>query len=454
MHNDLISQDTAGPLAGSVLSARNGGTAAPNSRAVLVGVELKGRTSTWTIRDSLAELGRLAATAGLTVADATWQKLERPHPRTWIGSGKVIEVKELCAAHDAACVLFDDELSPGQQKKLEATLGDGIRVIDRTRLILDIFAQHAHTREGKLQVELAQYQYLLPRLAGLRAGLSQQAGTSGTVGLKGPGETQLELDRRQARRRIATLRKGLEEMRSQRMRHRQRRESAGVPVIALVGYTNAGKSSLLNALASADVQVENKLFSTLDPTMRKIKLSSGMIVLATDTVGFIKKLPHNLVAAFRATLEGMSEADLILNVADVSHPMVRAQMATTDSVLAEQGVAEKPRIDVWNKADLLTDAERADINANGSIILTSAKSGEGLDRLRAEIEKAIGSSMAEIEAEIPYAESAILSQIREHGSIQSISHNDTGSVVKALVPDFLMKKIEPYLRKEIHREED
>ena len=449
MHKDLISRETAVPVAG--ISDGNGGsTEARNGRAVLVGVELKGRASVWTVEDSLAELGRLASTAGLHVVDATWQKLERPHPRTWIGSGKVLELKELCAAHDAGCVLFDDELSPGQQKKLEATLGEGIRVIDRTRLILDIFAQHAHTREGKLQVELAQYQYLLPRLAGLRAGLSQQAGTSGTVGLKGPGETQLELDRRQARRRIATLRTGLEEMRNQRIRHRQRRENSGLPVIALVGYTNAGKSSLLNALTGAGVLVQDKLFATLDPTTRRLKLPGGREALLTDTVGFIRKLPHDLVAAFRATLEGIEEASLILHVVDSSQPHASEQIVAVEEVLGGLQVAQTPQLIVWNKTDLLPDhLPPAVLGSPRDHALTiSARTGDGLEALLAKTEEMLGADLVDLSVLIPYTRYELGRRLFEQGAVSSKVDTAEGVRLRASVPEAVAVRVAQFVQEE------
>jgi GTP-binding protein HflX len=445
MLKDLITQESIG-LTGD----GRPNTAEYNGRAVLVGVELKGKSSAWTIEDSLAELGRLAATAGLEVAGATWQKLERPHPRTWIGSGKVMEVKELCAAYDARCVLFDDELSPGQQKKLEAALGEGIRVIDRTRLILDIFAQHAHTREGKLQVELAQYQYLLPRLAGMRAGLSQQAGTSGTVGLKGPGETQLELDRRQARRRIATLRHGLEEMRNQRLRHRERRAQSGMPVIALVGYTNAGKSSLLNALTGAGVLVQDKLFATLDPTTRRLKLPGGREALLTDTVGFIRKLPHDLVAAFRATLEGIEEASLIMHVVDSSQPHASEQIVAVEAVLSGLQIAQTPQLIVWNKTDLLPDRlPPAALGAPRDHALTiSARTGDGLAALLAKAEAMLGEDLVDLRVVIPYDRYDLVRLLYEQGSVRIKEDVPEGVRIRASVPGALSVRLAEFAEKE------
>jgi GTP-binding protein HflX len=419
-----------------------------SARAILVGVEMDGaREAGWGIDDSLDELEDLACTAGMVVAGKTSQRLRETNPKTFIGKGKVDEIKQTISSSDASLVIFDDELSPVQNRNLEKIFGDEIRVIDRTALILDIFGSHAHTREGQLQVELAQYEYRLPRLTGLWTHLVRQAGAKalGNVGMRGPGETQLETDRRVIRSKIAYLKKKIEDVRSHRSRQKSGRLRKGMRVVAIVGYTNAGKSSLLNALSNAEVTVENKLFSTLDPTMRRIRLPSGMHVLAADTVGLIKKLPHNLVAAFRATLEGMTEADLILNVADVSHPMVKAQMKVTDEVLKEQGVADTPRLMVWNKADLLSGEEREGFSSGGNVILVSAKTGEGLEKLLAEIEAMIGNSLVEVEAEVPYAEAALLAEVRTQGSIVSISHNDTGSRVIARVPDYLVRKLERYM---------
>ena len=418
------------------------------SRAILVGVELKGSKSAWTLQDSLDELARLAETAGLAVAGATYQKLDHPDARTWIGSGKVRELGELLAASDATYVLFDDELSPGQQRKLEAALGEGIRVIDRTRLILDIFSQHAQSREGKLQVELAQYQYLLPRLAGMRAGLSQQAGGAGAgpVGLRGPGETQLELDRRQARRRIATLRAGLEEVKVQRGQHRARRERSGLPVAALVGYTNAGKSSLLNALTGAGVLVQDKLFATLDPTTRRLSLPRGREVLLTDTVGFIRKIPHDLVAAFRATLEGIEEASVILHVVDSSHPHPAEQIAAVDQVLGGLALSSIPRIIVWNKIDLLPGADAPAIlgGRHELSLAVSARTAAGIPDLLAKMESILGESLEDIQVTIPYDRYDLVQLVYEQGSVTTKSDGPTGVSLAARVPAALARILDEF----------
>jgi len=418
-------------------------------RAVLVGIELKGKASAWTLQDSLDELGQLALTAGLEVAGTTWQKLSHPDPSTWIGSGKVQELKELLATAEASYALFDDELSPGQTKKLAMALGDGVRIIDRTRLILDIFSQHAHSREGQLQVELAQYQYLLPRLTGLRADLAQQVGGTGAgpVGLRGPGETQLELDRRQARRRITVLRRELEEVRTQRRQHRKQRERAGVPVVAIVGYTNAGKSSLLNALTGAGVLVEDKLFATLDPTTRRLRLPDGREALLTDTVGFIRKLPHDLVASFRATLEGVEEASLIVHVVDGSHPHAVEQVIAVDAVLAGLRLTLAPRLIAWNKIDLLPDRALPHLPGNGHspTLAISAKTGENLDALLREIERLLEGSLVERTVVIPYDRFDLVSLAYAQGTVRSREDTAGGIRLRVSVPAGLGERLAPYV---------
>jgi len=438
MQKDLITNESAGP-----------GLA---DRAILVGVELKGKKSAWTIQDSLDELGRLAVTAGLTVAGSMSQKLTHPDPGTWIGSGKVLELKELLAAEDARYVLLDDELSPGQQRKLEEGLGEGVRVIDRTRLILDIFGQHALSREGKLQVELAHHQYLLPRLAGMRAGLAQQVGGTGAgpVGLRGPGETQLEMDRRQARRRITALRRELEQLRGQRSRHRERRESSGLPVIALVGYTNAGKSSLLNALTGAGVLVQAKLFATLDPTTRRLKLPGGREALITDTVGFIRKLPHHLIAAFRATLEGIEEASLVVHIVDSSHPRAAEQIAAVDGVLSGIKIASTPRLIAWNKIDLLPDQSAIGVlgAAHEHACAISAKTGEGLDGLLVKMEELLGEGLVDVSLVIPYNRYDLVQMVYEHGSTVSKEDTAGGVRLRASIPAALSWKLAEFVTKE------
>jgi GTP-binding protein HflX len=417
-------------------------------RAVLVGIKIKGGSSAWTLQDSLDELGQLASTAGLQVVGTTWQRLSHPDPATWIGSGKVQELRELLAAEEATFAIFDDELSPGQTRKIGAALGDGVRIIDRTRLILDIFSQHAHSREGQLQVELAQYQYLLPRLTGLRAGLSQQVGGAGAgpVGLRGPGETQLELDRRQVRRRISVLRGELETVRTHRRQQRRQRERTGVPIAAIVGYTNAGKSSLLNALTGAGVLVEDKLFATLDPTTRRLRLPGGREILLTDTVGFIRKLPHDLVASFRATLEGVEEASLIVHVVDGSHPHAVEQVMAVDGVLAGLSLTLTPRLVVWNKMDLLPDRALPHLPGTGQIptLGISAKTGENLDSLLGEMETMLGGSLVERTVLIPYDRFELVGLAYSRGSVLSREDTAEGIRLRVSVPTELGEKLAPY----------
>lgn len=347
------------------------------------------------VGESIAELGELARTAGAEVVGQTTQRLEHPNPATYIGKGKVEEIVEARHELDASLVIFDDELSPSQQRNLERAIGT--KVLDRTALILDIFATHAHTREGRLQVELAQMQYMLPRLAGQWSHLERM---EGAIGTRGPGETQIETDRRIIRSRIARIRRELDDVRAQRALYRRRRARNGMPVVTLVGYTNAGKSSLMRALSGADVLAEDKLFATLDPVTRRLRLPSGEVVLLTDTVGFIQKLPTDLVAAFRATLEEVAEADLLLHVIDISHPAAYEQTQAVERTLEEIGADGRPVLLALNKLDLLTDNDgypvadyddaRAIIHGAGApprnVALVSATQRWGLDRLLERIE--------------------------------------------------------------------
>jgi len=376
-------------------------TAEPVERAYLVAVELKERSGNrrWNAQSSLDELAQLVLTAGATVVGRSIQRRERPTSAFYIGRGKVHELA--AQRHELAysTVIFDDELSPSQQRNLEEALK--VKILDRTALILDIFAQHAHTREGALQVELAQHEYLLPRLAGQWTHLER---LEGRIGTRGPGETQLETDRRLIRNKIGRLKRELEQVRKHRALYRRRRARQGVPVVSLVGYTNAGKSTLMRALSGADVLVEDKLFATLDPVTRRVALPHGAAFLLTDTVGFIQKLPTQLVAAFRATLEELAEADLLLHVVDITHPDAAEQAQTVEETLAELGLGDRPRVTVLNKTDLLhghdgrplEGLERLD-EARESLrywrpdaLLTSAVKGWGLPELLERIETALG----------------------------------------------------------------
>ncbi len=344
--------------------------------ALLVGV-CRHQQARWEAEDSLAELEQLARSAGARVADALLQERDRLDPRYLIGKGKATEIRGRCAGVDL--VIVDEELSGSQQRNLEQLLGR--RVVDRTGLILDIFAQRAQSREGKLQVELAQLDYLLPRLAGAWTHLER---LGGGIGTRGPGETQLESDRRRIKTRMAKLRRDLEQVRRHRALLRRPRRKVPFPIVALVGYTNAGKSSLLNALTHAAVSVQDQLFATLDPTLRRLALPGGRVALLSDTVGFIRKIPHQLVAAFQATLEEIQEAEVLLHVVDISHPHARLQQTAVEAVLGELGLADRPTILVFNKLDRLGRSP-FQWRPGGGRVATSAKTGAGLEDLRREI---------------------------------------------------------------------
>ncbi|MEX0683220.1 MAG: GTPase HflX [Dehalococcoidia bacterium] len=350
-----------------------------------------GRGRRWRTDASLEELALLAKTAGARVVGSTKQRMDSYSPKTYIGKGKLGEIVAERPGLDYTTVIFDDELSPSQQRNLEGELD--VKVLDRTALILDIFAQHAHTKEGRLQVELAQHEYILPRLRGQWSHLER---LGGGIGTRGPGETQLETDRRIIRNKISHLKKQIEEVRRQRQLHRAQRAKQGIPVVSLAGYTNAGKSTLMRALSGADVLIQDQLFATLDPVTRRIHLPSGGAALLTDTVGFIQKLPTHLVAAFRATLEEMEEATLLLHVVDITHPDAEQQAQTVDATLAELGLAERPSLLVLNKIDRLAEdgidpadlAETLPAWARGGLPVSAEKKW-GLEELRAEIESAL-----------------------------------------------------------------
>ena len=357
-----------------------------------MGVEMKRRRGLWRLRDSLTELGELARSARALVVGTISQRLDRP-TQVYIGKGKLGELKELIRSKRASTVICDDELTPTQQRNLEKELGE-IKVIDRTALILDVFAQRASTKEGRLQVELAQHEYLLPRLAGQWTHLER---LGGGIGTRGPGETQIETDRRLVRQRIQKLKRDLDDVRRHRARYRAKRIEMEIPVVSLVGYTNAGKSSLLNRLTKADVVAENLLFSTLDPVTRRIRTPAGRDVLLTDTVGFIQKLPTAVVAAFRATLEEVQEATLVLHVLDVTHPNARQMADVVEGILEELEMSDRPRLVALNKVDLLdgdADSEtltRALHLADNEVatVFTSAETGAGLDELVREIDSSL-----------------------------------------------------------------
>ena len=405
-------------------------------RAVLVGLSsprLEARENA--DEASMEELSALVETAGGETVGVVLQNLNSPNPRSFIGEGKVAEVKELVEREHATTVIFDNDLSPSQMRVLTEELG--VQVLDRCGLILDIFAQRAKTKEGRLQVELAQYQYLLPRLTGMWTHLERQAGTSGKgpIGSKGPGETQLETDRRHIRRKIDKLREDLEEVRRVRSTQRQRRQKNEIPVVAIVGYTNAGKSTLLNHLTGAGIPANNRLFDTLDTTSRLLTVSDTLDVVISDTVGFIRKLPHQLVEAFKATLEELEYADLLLHVIDVSNPEWQQQAAVVENLIRELGAGELPRIDVFNKSDRLPAGE---IMPHGQDICSiSAKTGEGVDKLLEMIASRLDSGSRRVELRIPYDKGGLLDQLYREAKVESVEYGETIAVTAVCTPKVL-----------------
>ena len=426
-----------------------------DERAFLVGVELRDESSLLTVEDSLSELALLADTAGLEVVGYTTQRLERPHARTFIGSGKIEEIQALVWELGAQMVIFDDELSPRHQRELEDVFGDKVRVIDRTALILDIFAQHAQTREGYLQVELAQYEYRLPRLTRAWTHLARQAGGKGSlsgVGVRGPGETQLEVDRRDISRRIDHLKRELEKVRAHRERHRTQRKKSQLPVVALVGYTNAGKSTLLNRIARADVYVANQLFATLDPTTRRVELPGGNLALFTDTVGFIQKLPTQLVAAFRATLEEIAEADMLLHVLDITHPNVHAQAEAVLQTLEELQAGHIPVLTVLNKIDQLPDSvsARKSVEENPDAVAVSALTGDGINDLMGAINRKLYESLEQICVRLSYQDGGLQSLFRHQGQIERVEHDHDDVIIHGRIPGRLLARFQPFIQTESH----
>ena len=428
-------------------------TAAPQEKALLVGVSLFSEENLLPLEDSLRELALLADTAGVEVEGTVTQNLDTPNPKTFIGSGKVEEVKILAQELNVDLVIFDNELSPRHQRELERAFGESFRVIDRTALILDIFAQHAQTSEGSLQVELAQYEYRLPRLTRAWTHLARQAGGGGGraggvggVGLRGPGETQLEVDRRIISRRIEFLKEELEKVRAHRNRYRQRRKKSRIPVVALVGYTNAGKSTLLNKLSSSDVYVADQLFATLDPTTRRVELPGGQVVLFTDTVGFIQKLPTELVAAFRATLEEISEADVLLHVVDITHVNASAQAKSVHETLTEIGAGDIPMVTAFNKIDLLRDPDTAieKLEEFSSTFPISARTGQGIDALLEAIEEELFETYVELDVLIPYQEGQLLSRFHEYGQVNQVENLEEGTHINGLIPRRLFHQFSQY----------
>jgi len=404
------------------------------SKAILVGIVTR-ENSADEVEKELDELARLLDTAGGEEFARLVQNKETPDPRTVIGSGKIAELSELCKNNGIKLVIFDAELSPSQIRNIEDDIGDGVRCIDRSMLILDIFALHATTGEGKLQVELAQLKYTAPRLIGKGTELSR---LGGGIGTRGPGESKLESDRRHMKRRITALEEELRELEKNRMTMRASRDRSQIPQIAIVGYTNAGKSTLLNTLTDAGILAENKLFATLDPTTRKLKLPCGETVLLTDTVGFIRKLPHHLVKAFKSTLDEAVYADILMIVIDAHDDEAKAQLDVTESLLAELGAAGKPTIYVYNKCDLGISAELPSYIANSEdpnrvVCAISAKSGEGIDTLLEKIETIIHQGKSRVTFVIPNSEQSALNILYKNATVESVDYGYEGVTVVATV---------------------
>lgn len=426
-------------------------TRPPRQRAFLVAVEIKGQPGILSMEDSLEELALLADTAGLDVVGQIYQRIDHIHAGTFIGSGKVLEVVALVEETLADVVIFDNELAPTHQRELEEKLGTKVLLLDRTALILDIFAQHAQTREGALQVELAQYEYRLPRLTRAWTHLARQAGggggrtgSVGGVGLRGPGETQLEVDRREINKKISRLKGELEKVRAHRERYRAQRKRSQMPIVALVGYTNAGKSTLLNRLSHSDVYVANQLFATLDPTTRRVNLPGGHLALLTDTVGFIQKLPTQLVAAFRATLEEISEADLLIHVVDITHPNALAQWESVQQTLKDIKADHIPVVTVFNKMDQLQDAAYGEetVQSLPNSALISARTGAGMSDLTALIEKVLFEQFQPVIVKLPYQQGQLISLFHEFGQVERFEQDRTGVIIHGNLPGRLLAQFQ------------
>jgi GTP-binding protein HflX len=411
-------------------------------RVFLVGVELKSRDVS-SLRDSLDELAELAASAGGKVIGEGTQKMDSPNPATYIGKGKATEFGDYCRQNDIDTIIFDDELSPAQSRNLEKVFN--CKVLDRTALILDIFAQRARTREGKLQIELAQLRHLLPRLTRFWGHLSRQSGGIGMRG--GEGESQLEVDRRKVQERIEKITRDLDSVRRHRSVQRSARKRNNWPLASIVGYTNAGKSTLLNKLTGADVLAKDILFATLDPTTRRLRLPSNQNVLLTDTVGFIRKLPHGLVEAFKATLEEVVQADLLLHVVDISHPQAEEQVAAVNAVLAEIGAGEKPTVMVFNKMDKL--------NGNGALsrlqercphaVAVSATTGEGIPSLLAEVGSQLRPAREFLELRVPHEQAAVIARLHRVGQVIESSYRGTKARFKVRIPPQHHDEFAPFI---------
>ena len=415
-------------------------------RVLLIG--LWGQNTLIDAENSLRELAALSETAGSEVLDGLLQRRVKPDPATYLGKGKAEELRQLVVETGADTVIADTELAPSQRRNLEDVVK--VKVIDRTAVILDIFAQHAKSREGKAQVELAQLQYLLPRLRGWGESMSRQAGgqAAGGVGMgsRGPGETKIELDRRRINTRIQKLRKQIEEMKPARDAKRWQRTKNQVPAVSIAGYTNAGKSSLLNRITKAGVLVENSLFATLDPTVRQAQTEDGRDYTLADTVGFVRNLPHQLVEAFRSTFEEIAASDLIVHVVDASHPDPEGQLATVREVIADVDAKNIDELVVFNKADLADDFTRMKLrDLAPDALFVSARTGEGIEDLLAEIAKRIPSPDVRVRALVPYDKGALISKIHLNGKLLTSEHLETGTLIEALVKPDLAAELKPYL---------
>lgn len=401
-------------------------------KAVLVGVERPGMR--WNISSSLAELERLADTAGADTVAVTTQKLDSPNPRTFVGSGKVEEISRLCRSTGADLIIFDDELTPSQQSNLEKSVDRDLKVIDRTALILDIFALHATTKEGRLQVRLAQNQYLLPRLRGMWSHLASNRMGGGVGSRFGEGESQLEVDRRLVRKRITTIKRELAHLAEVRAVQRESRYESGMFKVSLAGYTNAGKSSLLNRLTNADVLAYDKLFATLDSTTRKYELPEGREITLTDTVGFIQKLPTTLVEAFKSTLDEITGSNLILHVVDASSDEFEEQIVAVEEVLEQINAQTLPRVLVFNKCDLLTIEQQEALANRYDALLVSAETGEGIDQLVDRIAHVASAQDTHLDVVVPYQRGDLVSKAHERCRILTEEHIETGTHLTMLVP--------------------
>lgn len=422
-------------------------------KAILVGVQIRGGRPLIPLHESLDELALLAKTAGIVVVGRATQSLSYVDPATYIGSGKVAEISDLLKETEAKVVIFDDELSPRHQRELNQIFGNEIKLLDRSALILDVFAQHARTREGSMQVELAQYEYRLPRLTRQWTHLARQGGGgvarggNGGVGLRGPGETQLEVDKREIRRKISKLKEDLDRVRQHRQKQRSQRQKTGIPVVAIVGYTNAGKSTLLNTLSDANVYAADQLFATLDPTTRKVLLPSGREILISDTVGFIQKLPTTLVAAFRATLEEILEATMIVHVVDVTHPNALAHIEAVEDTLAEIEAPEVPSLLVWNKIDSW-DGKKLELPSYQHYhqqIFVSAHTGNGIPTLLEAIENTLSTQLKSASFLLPYERGDLVSLLYNQAHVTQHQDGEKGVLITAQLPISLYNRLRDYV---------